>query len=332
MAVSGIGSDPSVVLTGQLAGVEVSSPAAAAAVAEVAPRELPALAQDAFNPAEPGAALPDLAGGGGAEAAVIAARQDLRAAKRELRHARNESGPQGKVDRMVAHQDVRAARQDLAAAKEAAATEAAGLPGSRDTFTGAAPPSLVLDVLRGEAGPGRGLALGHELPAISQLHPEGEAEGYSNAEMNCGPAAMAMVARGIPGGMLDGKPVAQMSDAELINRLGAHGQTNAEGTSPNGVIAMAEQMGMATSSRMGGFDAAYYDSVLAQGGTVVANGARDIEGQLAGHFVVVTAKTADGNYLVNDPWSGRTETYTPAQLDAFLLANPVNGGVSIGMV
>jgi len=315
MTVGGIGSDPSVVLTGPLGGLDVPSPAdVAPALPEVAP-------QDAFIPADPGVVLPDLSGGGGADGAVAAARHDLRAARRDLRHARNESGLEGKVDRMVARQDIRDAKQNLAQAKEAAAA---------DTFAGAARPGSLAGgpVDAGVAGQ----ALGQQRPAISQLDPAGKEDGYSNARLNCAPTAMAMVARGIPGGMLDGKPIAQMSDAELINRLGAHGQTDGGGTSPNGVIAMAEDLGLTTSTRGGGFDPAFYDSVLAQGGSVIANGARDIDGQLAGHFVTVTARTADGNYLVNDPWSGRTETYTPAQLNAFLLSNPTNGGVSIGVV
>src|SRR5262245_53580140 len=49
-------------------------------------------------------------------------------------------------------------------------------------------------------------------PKISQFHPAGEDANYTNAEMNCGPAVGAMVARGMGYGK-------NMTDAQLIKDL-----------------------------------------------------------------------------------------------------------------
>jgi uncharacterized protein (DUF39 family) len=81
---------------------------------------------------------------------------------------------------------------------------------------------------------------------------------------------------------------------------------------------------------MGGFNQSFFDTTLAQGGSVAVNGAYFIGDQLAGHFVTVAAKTQDGNYVVNDPLQGRV-VWTADDLNRFLLSNPVNGGVSIGV-
>jgi hypothetical protein len=146
--------------------------------------------------------------------------------------------------------------------------------------------------------------------------------------MNCAPAALAMVARGDPHAMIDGKPVGHYPDAALINRIGEHAQTNFQGTAPNALIDTAEEMGFQTASRVGGLDTDFYDQVLQQGGSLIANGAYFIGDELAGHFVAVTGKTQEGKYVVNDPLQGRLE-WTPAQLNLFLRANQINGGVSI---
>jgi hypothetical protein len=284
---------------------------------------------DGFHLAAPGAAVaePELV------QAKLDARQELREARRDLRHERAEANPdpnqliRKRAALREARQDFREARRELRQARSGGFAE--------DTFTAAparqGPAPVAVDPA--QQHPGNGLALGKTLPNISQLHPAGaENGGYTNGDMNCGPAAMAMISRGQMNRMLDGKPVKGMTDSELIMRLGAHGQTDAEGTSPNGIVAMGEALGMQTSSRQGGLDTQYYDSVLAQGGSVVANGALERDGQLFGHYVTVSGKDAQGLYVVNDPWTNKTFHWSASQLDAFLRSNPVNGGWSIGVI
>ena len=345
MSVGGVGADVPIVLPEATAAPEAAAPAAVRGAAVQPAAQRAAVVADGFARPVPQPAVADL----GADAAQGAALADFRAAKADLRQAK--AIPEGTGGRRreirQARREVRAAKAELAAADSGGgAIRPAGLqaaPGAStvDTFAaGGRPPGAAVldddafdapDVVHGQ-GPGNGLALGRQLPAISQLNPGGDDGTYTNADMNCAPAAMAMIARSIPGLTLDGHPVSQIPDAALINRLGKHGQTDQNGTSPNGVIAMAEQLGLSTSARRGGLDTNYVDSILAQGGSVVANGAYNINGELAGHFVTVSARTPDGNYLVNDPLLGRTVVYTPADLDAFLRRNPVNGGVSIGVV
>ena len=80
-------------------------------------------------------------------------------------------------------------------------------------------------------------------------------------------------------------------------------------------------MGLQTSTHQGGLNTNFYDQALQQGGSVIANGAYYFGDELAGHFVTVSAKTQDGNYVVNDPMQGRLE-WTPNQLDLFLRCQP----------
>ncbi len=337
MSVGGIGADLPMMLPDPAAAADVAAPAVPVLPEPAAPPAppLPAMLADGFTAATRDPVAHLIAG---ADANQTAALSDLRAAKRDLRQARHE--PAGTAGRRA---DIREARRDVRAAKadvqDAAATanmahalgDAVDAFDATDAFAGPPADRHLLGADGLDVAGQRGLALGRGLPNINQLNPAGKELGYFNGDMNCAPAAMAMVARGRHGGMLDGKAVGHMSDAELINRLGKHGQTDRLGTSPNGVVAMAEELGMTTSTRQGGFDQAYFDSILAKGGSVVANGAYPINGEMAGHFMTVTAKTQDGNYLVNDPLLGQTVTYTPAQLDQFLRNNPVYGGVSIGV-
>jgi hypothetical protein len=185
------------------------------------------------------------------------------------------------------------------------------------------------DQVHALANGGEPLALGHEVPSINQLHPKGNDGNYYNGDMNCAPAALAMIALGNPNAVLDGKLVSHYPEAALINRIGEHAQTDAQGTAPNALIDTAEAMGFQTSAKLGGLNTDFYDQTLQQGGSIIANGAYYIGEELAGHFVAVTGKTANGNYVVNDPLQGRLE-WTPRQLDLFLRSNPTNGGVSIG--
>ncbi len=174
------------------------------------------------------------------------------------------------------------------------------------------------------------LVLGGTLPAIDQQTPDGNGF-YVNGNMNCGPTSMAMIARSDPDATINGIPVSSMTDAQLVMALGRTGDTSNSGTSPNGEIEMAEALGYQTASAYGGFHPNLADATLAAGGSVIVNGAVPIDGEIAGHYMVVTGKDTQGDYVVNDPWTGKTLTMTPEALDDYLKANPVNGGCSIAV-
>ncbi|HVE84569.1 MAG TPA: papain-like cysteine protease family protein [Myxococcales bacterium] len=181
-----------------------------------------------------------------------------------------------------------------------------------------------------EEGVDAPVVLGGTLPTIDQQDPAGNGL-YVRGNVNCGPTCMAMIARGDPDATLNGVPVSQMSDTQLVMALSLEGGTDRGGTSPNGEIAMAESLGYHTASATGGLHPAFVDATLAAGGSVIVNGGMPLEGDLSGHYMVVTGMDTHGDYIANDPWTGETVTMTPEALDAYLQANPVNGGWSIAV-
>jgi len=200
--------------------------------------------------------------------------------------------------------------------------------------TGVVPPTggntgVVPPIGTGDAGQG------WQVPWISQLNPSGSEFGYSNATANCGPASMAMIARANGWG-------AGLTDAQLINQLGAIGGTTAEGTSINGIAAMAQAMGKGSDIQglpelgtQGMLN--WVDSSLAAGKNIVANGdfysepGRDSGQGPSGHYIDVVGKDENGNYKIRDPWSKEVTTMTPDQLVNFLKNNPVNHGYAVAV-
>jgi hypothetical protein len=176
---------------------------------------------------------------------------------------------------------------------------------------------------------------GWQVPWISQLNPAGSEFGYSNATANCGPASMAMIARANGWGT-------GLSDAQLINQLGAIGGTTADGTSINGIAAMAQAMGQ--KAEINGLPEVgaqgmlnWIDSSLAAGKSIVANGdfysepGRDSSQGPSGHYIDVVGKDESGNYKIRDPWSKEITTMSPQQLTTFLQNNPVNHGYAVAI-
>lgn len=167
------------------------------------------------------------------------------------------------------------------------------------------------------AAPGTATPSGN-VPFISQLDPAGNDGSYTNGPSNCGPTSMAMVARAF--GYGEG-----MTDAQLINHLGAAGGTTEMGTNHNGIHAIANFMGLPVQQAGLGGDAGFIQSQLEAGKVVVVNG----NFGYGGHYVVVTGMDASGNFLVNDPYEG-PRVITPAQMEGYQNANVQPDGTITG--
>lgn len=167
-----------------------------------------------------------------------------------------------------------------------------------------------------------------DLPYISQYTPDGaNKDGYTNADANCGPAILAMIAKS------RGQTVGDATtDAKLINNLGTIAGTNATGTSGNGMIDGLESLGMQTAAQPGA-DLAWINNQLAQGRTVIANGDfysmpdRYDPVKQAGHYISVIG-VDNGNYQVVDPASQNVTNLSAQQLQSFIASHP-EGGFSI---
>lgn len=168
------------------------------------------------------------------------------------------------------------------------------------------------------------------VPYINQYRPDGAERGYGNGPSNCGPTSAAMIARSLGYGQ-------GMTDAQLINHLGAIGGTTAAGTSVNGISAMARAMGKQGVVKGPGANTDWMVEQLRAGKQVVANGdyyampPHQDEGRTSGHYVTVYGVDGNGNFLVHDPADKNVKSVTAAQMRHFINSNP-NGGwqVSIG--
>jgi len=150
---------------------------------------------------------------------------------------------------------------------------------------------------------------------ISQLRPAGAPPGFDGSA-SCGPTSMTMIARSL--GVGRGR-----SDAELIAWLGRVGGTTlAEGTSLDGLAAMARAIGLG-SERRSGVDLAFLDHHLAAGRFVVANGEyyamppHEDASKSEGHFVLVYAR-AGNRYLVHDPADPEVRAVSRSEMRRFL--------------
>jgi hypothetical protein len=136
------------------------------------------------------------------------------------------------------------------------------------------------------------------VPVISQRYPAGRTPSYQG-ESRCGPASMAMVARGF-------HLRARSSDATLIESLDRidDGQVN-RATSSAGIVRMAAALRL-TAVVHRGFDGAWVRRVLRRGGLVVALGRPrflpQTEAHTGGHYVTIVGVSPKGEFIVNDPY------------------------------
>ncbi|MCC6338080.1 MAG: C39 family peptidase [Myxococcales bacterium] len=170
----------------------------------------------------------------------------------------------------------------------------------------------------------------YKVPYINQYRPVGAERGYWNGAANCGPTSMAMVARAFGYG-------GNMADAQLINHLGKFGGTGSNGTSVNGIVAMARAIGKQATVKGPGPNVEWMKEQLRAGKLLVANGdyhampPHQNEARTSGHYVTVAGLDERGNFIVRDPADQNVRTITPAQMAHFIRSNP-NGGwcISVG--
>lgn len=166
-------------------------------------------------------------------------------------------------------------------------------------------------------------------------------DGPTTSNENCGPTSVAMAVRAF------GKVPSGMDPHEtLVNavRQAATGNTDiTQGTSCAELAKAAQDFGLTTSSLNPG-DMAGLDSALASGKMVIASGdpiayerALGLTGADYGnnarydgsHYILVMGKSADGNYIVDDPLSRKGSlSLTPSLMATYFGAEW--GGVVIG--
>jgi peptidase C39-like protein len=139
-------------------------------------------------------------------------------------------------------------------------------------------------------------------PVISQRFPDGRDPGY-RGDNRCGPASMAMIARGF-------HRRARLSDAALIESLDRldDGQVN-RATAPAGIGRMAAALRLRAIDHPG-FDGAWVRRVLRRGGLVVALGRPrylpQSEAHTGGHFVAIVGLSRGGDFIINDSYRARS--------------------------
>jgi hypothetical protein len=138
-------------------------------------------------------------------------------------------------------------------------------------------------------------------PLISQRFPDGRARSY-RGDNRCGPASVAMVARGF-----HRRP--DLSDAALIEKLDHldDGLSN-HATAPEGIVRMATALRLRARVLVG-FDGDWLRAALRRGALVVALGRPRFlpptEAHTGGHYVSIVGMGNSG-FVVNDPYRKRS--------------------------
>lgn len=124
-----------------------------------------------------------------------------------------------------------------------------------------------------------------------------------NGAKDCGPAAVAMLMRGLGQGQ-------GLSDSELVSKIGSDSlkrngiDISTQGTRPRTMVDMLNAANMQVVGV--GVDASQMDQYLNNGNKLVAQIDADSNSATTGdaHWVVVDGKDAQGNYSVKDPIRG----------------------------
>lgn len=160
---------------------------------------------------------------------------------------------------------------------------------------------------------------------INQLRPEGADKNYVNGAFNCGPAVVAMMARGH--GRMD-----DLNDAQLVQQLG-QGIVSREGTTPEGIAQMMARadVPLAGDALGAGYAEKDVQDHLRQGHKLIAQvrSSNPRSQEDSSHYVVVEGMTRDGNYVISDPLAKRPYVVKPEVLKEAVLKAPPDGGMLI---
>jgi Peptidase_C39 like family len=161
-------------------------------------------------------------------------------------------------------------------------------------------------------------------PLISQRFPDGRARSY-RGESRCGPASVAMVARGF-------HRRSDLSDAALIEKLDHldDGMVN-HATAPEGILRMGAALRLHARVLLG-FDGAWLRAALRRGALVVALGRPRFlpptEAHTGGHYVSIVGM-GSGAFIVNDSYrkhsAGGTQYRVTEQTLASFVRHKPNG-------
>jgi hypothetical protein len=160
---------------------------------------------------------------------------------------------------------------------------------------------------------------------INQLRPQGADKDYANGAFNCGPAVVAMVARGWG-------HMGHLNDAQLVQQLG-QGVVTRQGTSPEGIARMMERANVPLGGNAlgAGYSEKDVQDHLLKGHKLIAQ-VRSSNPQSqkdSAHYVLVEGMTRNGNYIISDPLARGPYAVSPRQLKEAVLKAPPDGGVLI---
>ncbi|WP_224369078.1 papain-like cysteine protease family protein [Hyalangium versicolor] len=163
------------------------------------------------------------------------------------------------------------------------------------------------------------------IPHIEQLSPNGANEGYVNGELFCGPAVVAMLARGAnrqPG----------MTDARLIQEL-SQDLVSPSGSTPEDLMTMLERVNLHPGEKA--LSSTYKNSdvqrELSQGTKFIAQVEKvnPKTGESSAHYILVRGMTPDGNYRISDPLAKHPQEISPQKLRGLVGGAPPDGGLLI---
>lgn len=140
------------------------------------------------------------------------------------------------------------------------------------------------------------------VPFYSQKDPRWANAPYASStqdetmqEAGCGPTAVAMAVSGATG-----KNILPTESAKVLQSVGARDNT---GTNWNGIGKAASVYGLSSEEKTNP-NKEFIDSAVQSGKPVILSGASNGAGTpytSEGHYLVVTGKDSNGNYIVNDP-------------------------------
>ncbi|WP_163994840.1 papain-like cysteine protease family protein [Pyxidicoccus caerfyrddinensis] len=163
------------------------------------------------------------------------------------------------------------------------------------------------------------------IPHINQLRPDGANEGYVNGASFCGPAVVAMLARGAnryPG----------LSDARLIQEL-SEGLVSRNGTSPQDLTKMLERVNLPLGgpALSGSYSDTQLQQHLRQGHKLIAQveSVNAKTGERSAHYIVVRGMTPDGKYRISNPMANGPQVLSPNRLRGLVNRAPPDGGMLI---